>query len=149
MGSGPTKEEDRSKFGVFPRHAKSAKDIKWFDAPGQYGYHVANAWERPNSNVVELVMVSAMNFEFRRSNAALRLHLWAFDLDTGATIEDRVLADVPCDFPVVDPRTVGKRTRFIWASRLNSKIAEPLPVDGLLRYDMQTGETLQMTLPGG
>merc|ERR1712039_393878 len=26
--SGPTKEEDRSKFGVFPRHAKSAKDIK-------------------------------------------------------------------------------------------------------------------------
>jgi len=145
----PTKEEDRSRFGIFPRHSQSDAEIIWFDAPGQYGYHVANAWERLDSNVVELVMVSSMNFHFRRSNSGLRLHLWAFDLGTRVTIEDCVLSDIPCDFPIVDARCVGKRTRFIWASRLNSKIAEPLAIDGLLRYDLEKRETLQLTFPGG
>ena len=79
----------------------------------------------------------------------MRLHLWAFDLDTGVTTDDRILVDIPCDFPIVDARAVGKPIRFIWASRLNSKIPEPLPIDGLLRHDLHTGETLQLTLPGG
>lgn len=149
---GPTKEEDRSRFGIFPRHSTSEAQIQWFDAPGQYAYHTANAWERPGSNdrVVDLVMVSARGFSFSRSNAsALKLTKWAFDLDSGKTLEERVLSDVPVEFPIVDSRVVGLPTRYIWTARLNAKIQEPLASDGLVRFDLASGEVKQITLPDG
>jgi len=152
----PTKEDDKTRIGVMPRMAESEKDVVWIEAPGQYGYHVANAWEQvPDDSkfstvVVELVMVSALGFDFRKSNTdSLRLRLFALDVSCGHLLDDRVLCDVPCEFPIVDARRVGLPTRYIWASRLAVGAKEVAAMDGILRYDMRKNVAKQITLPGG
>lgn len=153
--TGPTRVEDRSLFGVMPRHAKSETEITWFDTPGQYAYHVANAWEKGGSGqeagtVIEVVLCSALAFDFRRSNtSSLKLHKFAFDLLSGKMVEDVELSAVPCEFPVVDARVVGAPTRFIWASRFARGVKEALAVDGIVRYDMHEGTLVELVLPGG
>jgi carotenoid cleavage dioxygenase-like enzyme len=64
--TGPTRVEDRSRFGILPRHAKSSTEVRWFDGTGLYGYHTANCFERPDSSVLELIMIAGVGFSFQR-----------------------------------------------------------------------------------
>lgn len=36
----------------------------------------------------------------------------------------------------------------MYASRLDATVSEPLPINGLMRHDLETGSTLQLELPG-
>ncbi len=78
----------------------------------------------------------------------LRLRKWQFDLDTGVTTEED-LSDIPCEFPVIDPRKVGLPNRFVYASTLDASIAEPLPVNGFLRHDLHNGTVHRITFENG
>jgi carotenoid cleavage dioxygenase-like enzyme len=64
--TGPTKVEDRSRFGLIPRHAESAQEVRWFEGTGLYGYHTANSFEQPGTHTVELIMIAAVGFSFQR-----------------------------------------------------------------------------------
>eukprot|EP00662_Eupelagonemidae_sp_cell21_P047723 gene47723-10820_t len=69
----------------------------------------------------------------------------------------RELCPVPCEhplplmcprwrcreFPVVNPAYVGRRSRWAWASRLMQGVAEPLPSDGVVKVDLDTGAVPQ------
>jgi len=146
--AGPTRIEDRSRFGILPRHAASEQEIRWFEGVGLYGYHTANCWES-SPTAITLVMVAALGFNFTRSNAnLLKLRSFVFDLSSGETTEQD-LCNIPCEFPIVDQRLVGLQARFIYASTLDASINEPLPINGFLQHDLATGKSKQVLFPGG
>eukprot|EP01062_Namystynia_karyoxenos_P073749 TRINITY_DN70571_c0_g1_i1.p1 TRINITY_DN70571_c0_g1~~TRINITY_DN70571_c0_g1_i1.p1 ORF type:complete len:446 (+),score=119.26 TRINITY_DN70571_c0_g1_i1:80-1417(+) len=146
----PVRAEDRSRFGVLPRHATSGSAIRWFDAPGQYAYHVVNAWESDDASAIELFMVSAKGFSFTKGNQAqLRIHRWRFDLCSGETVADEDVCAVNCEFPVVPDSLVGRRCRYGYAARFAQKSKAPLALDGLVKVDLITGATLSHDYPSG
>ena len=38
-----------SRFGVLPKHSDDASQIRWFELPAMYAFHVANAWQEGNT----------------------------------------------------------------------------------------------------
>ncbi len=38
-------KERASRIGVLPKDASSEAEIRWFELPAMYAYHVANAWQ--------------------------------------------------------------------------------------------------------
>jgi carotenoid cleavage dioxygenase-like enzyme len=123
--------------------------VRWFEAPGQYSYHSANAWAEGEGDTAVLITASAVGFDFGTSNVrSLKLHKWKFDMVSGKTVEDEVLCDLPAEFPVVNPAFIGLKNRFIWSCVL---ISEPTPLasNGVFKYDIDSGEVIQHTYVGG
>ena len=160
MAGGPTKKEDQSLFGVLPRLATQESQVKWYSTEGQFGYHVANAFEEGAEGAQEcklrLIMCTGLDFDFRTSNKrSMLLREWVLDCSAGGTQAcptalpaGHVLCSVPCEFPVVDERRTGLSFQYVWASRLHQgRHAAPLACNGLLRHDITTGETTMLTFP--
>ena len=146
--------EDKTMFGILPRSATDESDIVWIESDGMYGYHVANAWEQYDeklgATIIDIFMVTSKEFHFQRPNASsLQLRHFRFNVDTATQLLCKVVSAVPCDFPVIDNRKVSMPTRYIYASRLAKRIPIPLAIDGLIRYDVATGETIEIDFPDG
>ena len=106
--------------------------------------------KKTQQTLVNLLMVTSLNFHFQRSNiSGLRLRHFIFDLKTGKELSCNIVSDVPMDFPVIDNRKISMKTRYIYGSRLTKKVSLPLPVDGLTRYDLETGENAEINFPDG
>ncbi|MDI2125884.1 carotenoid oxygenase family protein [Yinghuangia seranimata] len=135
-----------SRFAVLPRRGDSAS-VRWFEAAPGYIYHVVNAWEEGDEIVMDVCRVKDPQHQPRirhplaRMLAYLRLdaQLWRyrFDLRTGRTTEGP-RDDDNTEFPMVDSRVVGRRNRFGYAVHIAPE--DTLLFDGLVRYDLHTGE---------
>jgi carotenoid cleavage dioxygenase-like enzyme len=146
--------EDKTMFGILPRSAVDESDIVWIESDGMYGYHVANAWEHYDeklcATVIDLLMVTSKEFHFQRSNvSSLQLRHFRLNVDTATQLSCKVVSPIPCDFPIIDNRKVSTPTKYIYASRLAKGIPIPLAIDGLIRYDVDTGETMEIDFPDG
>ncbi len=42
------KGERATRIGVLPKLAEDAREIKWFELPPSFAFHVANAWQEGN-----------------------------------------------------------------------------------------------------
>ena len=122
---GPAPETQPARFGVLPRNATQGANVgagaaagdalvRWFETDPCYCYHTANAWEEEDEGgeaVIVLVMCRTPGNEL----CEWRLRL-ADGVDTCAA---KVLVpSIRCDFPVVNPRVVGRRTRYVYAVTL-------------------------------
>merc|ERR1719379_1817085 len=93
-----------SRFGILPRLAKSAEDIRWFAAKTAMTFHIANAWEEGDKIYLVGCPQSKFSFEYGDSTPSL-LHQWTFDLSTGLTSERQLDGETHVEFPVVNPQT--------------------------------------------
>jgi carotenoid cleavage dioxygenase len=139
-----------TRFAVVPRRG-TPEQIRWFEAAPAYMLHVVNAWEEGD----EIVMLGtpfrlprdlAGNIEAEKfakmwsiMHRDFYFHEWRFDLKTGRTRE-RVVDDVFCtEFPMVNNRYRGARTRYSYhiamvrESRMQPRFA------GLVKYDVERG----------
>jgi carotenoid cleavage dioxygenase len=66
-----------------------------------------------------------------------RLHRYTFDLATGACTEEQ-LDDNNAEFPSIDTRRAGRPGRYAYTTHIAD--AETVLFDGLLRYDLVTGQ---------
>lgn len=147
-----------ARFGLIPRRGTDA-DVRWFEAEPCYVYHTINAWEDGD----EVVMIGCriadplMGDEsnparpFTVPSIGLQrlepyLHEWRFDLRTGKT-KERKLSDVMIEFPRMDNRLLGERSRFSF----NPKVAPVSTVmfDGLVKHDYKTGSEVVYEYPTG
>ncbi|MGW0659403.1 carotenoid oxygenase family protein [Streptodolium elevatio] len=135
-----------SRFAVLPRRSDNSS-VRWFEARPGYIYHVVNAWEEGHEIVMDVCRVKDPQHQPRISHplarmlAYLRLdaQLWRyrFDLRTGTTTEGP-RDDDNTEFPMIDSRVTGRRNRFGYAVHIARE--DTLLFDGLVRYDLHTGE---------
>jgi carotenoid cleavage dioxygenase len=147
-----------SRFGLIPRFGSNA-DVRWFEASPSYVYHTVNAWEEGER--VVLVGCKIENPLARdATNPATEMplptigmlqldpvfHRWTFDLATGATKEEQ-LDDRLAEFPRMDNRALGRRSRFSYHQRIVS--APTLWFDGVIKYDLERGTSQSHEYPKG
>lgn len=122
MSGGPLVAYDPSLptyFGVMPRHG-AAKEIQWIEADPCYAFHTMNSFTVHRNGQVEVVLdmmkypnlplFPSTNGEpapewIRDGNGTLVR--WTIELDT-KRVSEKVLSDLPGEFPIVDPRFVGR-----------------------------------------
>jgi len=152
-------QRDRpTRFGVVPRYGKAA-DVRWFEGNPCFIYHTINAWEEDGAIVMlgckteNPLAADPYNPPKRRAAPELghlRLepifYRWRFDLRTGATQEEP-LDDVVSEFPRMDNRRLGEKTRFSYHGRFED--APVMRFDAMLKYDADTAGAKVHPYPPG
>lgn len=107
-------------------------EVRWFDIDPCYVFHVANAFDRGTSIVLQAVRYP----ELWRSDGGFDvdgvLWSWTIDLQTGRVVE-RQLDDRPIEFPRIDDRLAGLPARY----------AVSVGVNELVRYDLNTDSAVE------
>jgi carotenoid cleavage dioxygenase len=130
-----------ARFGIVARYGTKA-DIRWFEAPPCYIYHVVNAWEDGDEIVMDACRVvdpepssKRGEGELARMKAYLRLearmHRWRFNLKTGAT-RDEQRDDAKTEWPTIHRGRMGRRSRYSY----NSFVPH---YEGIVKYDTERG----------
>ena len=136
------REDYGARIGLLHRDAACrGQQPRWFDVDLCYVFHIMNAWESDDGNVVHLDAGRHASM-WKGSPDAFEpsyLHRWSFDLRTGAVAEQQ-LDDVSHGFPRIDDRRTGLLNRFGWAvgARPGSGVGMH-DASNVFKYDLQTG----------
>jgi carotenoid cleavage dioxygenase len=147
-----------SRFGIIPRRGQNA-DVRWFETSSGYVYHTVNAWEEGDRVVLlgcKIANPLAGDPENPPSPTTLPaigllqlspvFYRWTFDLSTGLAKEE-ALDDQLAEFPRMDNRALGRRSRFSYHQRV---VAAPtLLFDGVIKYDVERGSSRTHRYPAG
>jgi carotenoid cleavage dioxygenase-like enzyme len=135
-------DEHGARFGVMRRDDPFGP-VRWFDIDPCYVFHVANAYDRGNSIVLQAVRYP----ELWRNTGGFEtdgvLWTWTIDLQTG-TVTERQLDDRAVEFPRIDDRLATLPARY----------AVSVGDSRLVRYDLTTGDAVEHAFgtaesPGG
>ncbi len=147
-------EPDRpSMIGVMRRDA-ATPDLRWFEGPACYVFHVMNAWEADNAIVAD-VMVYDEPPLFPRPDGSpgdparqqAYLARWHFDLREGRhAFRSERLCDIAGEFPRIDDRVAGREHRHGWFAA--SRPGEDA-LSGIVHVDMSAGTQHAYWLPPG
>jgi len=135
--------ETPSRFGILPRHGEPS-DIRWFESPSCYGFHTLNAYESGDEVILiacRMKLSNALGITKENANSAGNmpyLYEWRFNLATGV-VQEKALGDMASEFPRINEKYLGRKNRYGYAGKL--KLGEMSLFDGLLKYDLETGET--------
>jgi len=136
-----------SRFGILPRHAAGPADVRWFEGKSAMSFHIANAWEE-EGDVIKMVGCPQETFSFAYGDSSPSvLYEWTFDLSSGETVERR-LDSMHVEFPVVHPRVVGRKGRFVWCAVFAGTGHPFHSICGCVKYDLQTGTQLRHNFVG-
>jgi carotenoid cleavage dioxygenase-like enzyme len=144
-----------TRIGVLPRYAHG-KDVRWFDAEPCFMYHTINAWEEADGTRITLVGCRIRDPLARGDEPTIPrighlrlepcLHRWTLDLERG-TVKEEQLDDLLSEFPRMDNRRLGRRTRYSYNQRFARSGA--LSFDGVVKYDTDTGQSKVHPWPKG
>ena len=146
-----------ARLGVLPRYETGDK-IRWFDIDPCFVFHVLNAFEQGEDEVVLLACRSEQYPEFASLTTApkagdahikswldkknqARLHRWTINLKSG-TVKEEELDDTPAEMPRIHDGLAGRPTDFGYAIRQDFG-------EQLLKYDLRRGETIEHKFPKG
>jgi carotenoid cleavage dioxygenase len=132
-----------SRFGILPRHGE-AGEIRWFETASCYSFHTLNAYESGDEVILIACRMNSTSVlsigEDENDNDANvpYLHQWRFSLHTGEVKEKR-LSDIACEFPRINENYTGRKNRYGYAGK--SKLGDMPLFDGLVKFDLETGQT--------
>ncbi|UXH76604.1 carotenoid oxygenase family protein [Roseateles amylovorans] len=125
---------------------KATLTPRWAELPASMVFHFGNAWDEGDDLVLDYVEAPPLP-EFNQRIAALMAgrqmdsapsqpRVLRLSLSGGAPRLER--RDEAVEFPVVDPRVVGQRHRFVYYP---TRFAQPhrWGFDGVMRLDLETG----------
>jgi carotenoid cleavage dioxygenase-like enzyme len=117
--------------------------VRWFEIDPCYVFHVANAYDRGNSIVLQAVRYPELWRDSGGFDTDGVLWTWTIDLQTG-TVTERQLDDRAVEFPRIDDRLATMPARY----------AVSVGDGGLVRYDLSTGDAVEHAFgtaesPGG
>jgi len=133
-----------TRFGVLPRSGQGG-NIRWFEFPSCYIYHVVNAWEEGD----EVVMYACKFIDNGRSFdprfgpyagmvdvLALRavLTCWRMNMKTGET-KEFLIDDTISEFPVVNLDRAGRKSRYSYHATIPDTSTQLF--DGIIKYDLE------------
>lgn len=120
-----------ARFGVLRRDDPFG-EIRWFEVDPCYVFHVANAFVRGNSIVLQAVRYPELWRENGGFGASAVLWEWTLNLADGSVTE-RQLDDRAVEFPRIDDRLAGLPARY----------AVSVGDATLVRYDLDTGDAVE------
>ncbi|CAN6203053.1 unnamed protein product [Urochloa humidicola] len=148
LGGGSPVVYDKSKtsrFGVLPRYAADAAELRWVEVPDCFCFHLWNAWEDEATGEV-VVIGSCMTpadavFNDSGDDQSFRSVLTEIRLDhrAGTSRRRAVLGEegeqVNLEAGMVNRQLLGRKTRYAYLA-----IAEPWPkVSGFAKVDLEAG----------
>lgn len=152
-GSGlPFKWDDAApcRFGVMPRTGNDA-DVKWFDVPSCFIFHIMNSFEQGDEVVVDAarydhLWVKSSHDFFHPA----RLSRFAMNMKTGKASVEQIHPGA-MEFPQVNRSLWTKPYRYGYSLVVDEVNDSPERINdaegGLRKYDLQTGE-VDSYLPG-
>jgi carotenoid cleavage dioxygenase len=152
-GSGlPFKWDDDApcRFGVMPRTGTDA-DVKWFDIPPCFVFHIMNSYEQGDAVIVDAARYDHLwvknSHDFFHP---ARLSRFSMNMKTGrASVEQ--LHRAAMEFPQVNRATWTRPYRYGYSVVVDEANDSPERIQdaagGLRKYDVQTGESDEW-LPG-
>lgn len=131
------------RFGVMPRTGTDA-DVKWFDIPACFVFHIMNSFEQGDEVVVDAARYD--NLWVKNSHDFFhpaRLTRFSMNLSTGrASVEQ--MFDRAMEFPQVNRDYWTRPYRYGYSVVVDETNDSPERIaqaeGGLRRYDLQTGE---------
>jgi carotenoid cleavage dioxygenase len=120
-----------ARFGVMRRDDPFGR-VRWFDIDPCYVFHVANAYDRGNSIVLQAVRYPELWRDSGGFDADGVLWSWTIDLQTG-TVTEHQLDDRAVEFPRIDDRRATLPARY----------AVSVGDSSLVRYDLSTGDAVE------
>lgn len=145
-GSGlPFKWDDNApcRFGVMPRAGTNA-DVKWFDIPSCFVFHIMNSFEQGDE-----VKVDAARYDHLWVKSShdffhpARLSRFTMNMKTGKASVERIYEGA-MEFPQVNRDYWTKDYRYGYSLIVDEENDSPERIDkaegGLRKYDLQTGE---------
>ncbi|XP_078163699.1 9-cis-epoxycarotenoid dioxygenase, chloroplastic-like [Carex rostrata] len=132
-----------ARFGILPKYAENASEIKWVEVENCFCFHLWNAWE--DATTGEMVVIGSCmtppDSIFNESDECLESVLSEIRLNplTGKSTRRQILApseQVNLEAGMVNKNLLGRKTRFSYLA-----IAEPWPkVSGFAKVDHLTGK---------
>ena len=143
------KPEYGARIGVMPR-AGTGANVRWFDIPLGYVFHIANAFDDGDQVVLDVAHYARM---FDRdihgvADVAPTFDRWTVDLRVGKVRAER-LDDRGHEFPKVSPSVVGRQHRYVYLTRLDVPELGHAEFGGLVKYDARTGRSVAARLGAG
>lgn len=150
--------EKPAMIGILPRGG-GADDMRWFEGPACYVFHVMNAWEEGEGG--QRILADVMVYDepplFPHADGSpgdparqqAYLTRWTFDLasDIRRFTAER-LDDTAGEFPRIDDRVSGFRYRHGWFAASHPEYGEGA-LNGIMHLDMQDGTRDAYWLPRG
>lgn len=123
----------RARFGIGPRAMREASELRWFEAPACFFFHVVNAWEEREGQEVVLVACcdDSVDLGAGLTNFKPQLREFHFDLRSGMTRMAPLGVDLACDFPRINESLLGRRARFAYCSTMVGA-----RFDGVIKVDL-------------
>lgn len=152
QGQLPIKFETQnpSRIGILPRHGDN-RTIRWFKISTCMLYHVANAWEEGDEVVLIATRTPDTYLFIPQEDKGeggetefehFRMYRYRINLATGAVKEELLNdVDVATEFPRINDDLTGRKTRYVYASQQATYMRPRLLLDGLIKYDLETGSS--------
>jgi len=131
--------EAGARLGVMPRNGSNA-DVKWYEIAPCTVFHPLNAYEEGSKIVIDVCKQE--HGQMLEGMADLgaepaRLWRWTIDSETGQVSDER-FDDHFADFPKVDDRLVGLKSRYGYAASFENGDS-PILGKHVIKYDLEKG----------
>ncbi|MGK0360762.1 MAG: carotenoid cleavage dioxygenase-like enzyme [Bradymonadia bacterium] len=131
-------EAHGARLGVMPR---AGGDVMWIDIDPCYVFHVMNAWEDANGDVV----LTAVRHPTMWKNGVHdfegdqppSLWQWVLNPVEGTRVSSAAVAEHAVEFPMIDPRRVGLQNRYGFA--VHSTVPGQTDISRVHKFDLQDG----------
>lgn len=144
--------ETPSYFGILPRH-KNPSEIRWFETDSCFIFHTLNAYEEGDEVILVACRMEATNVlgaaddpEKAKQGDIPILTRWRFNLKDNS-VKEEALDEIPSEFPTINPAYLGRKNRYGYTASMKR---DEVPLfDGVIKYDLETGQTWRYQFGSG